>query len=231
MTAIRPFFRKYGVLLLVAVMAVIAGMALKDPVLKWSRWLTDREAVNTYIRSWGSAAPLIFIAMQALQVIFAPVPGELSGFVGGYVFGATKGFVYSSIGLAMGSAVNFWVGRLLGYRYVRKIIPPEKLARFDRFVTHQGMIVLLGMFLFPGFPKDYLCLFLGTAALPFRLFLLMAAFGRMPGTLMLSVQGEFLFAGKYGPLAGVALISLAVVLIAVKYRRVLYQWAEANHKR
>lgn len=231
MAAIGPFIRKYKFLILITGIATIAGIALKGPLLEWTDWLADREAVNAYIRSWGHAAPLVFIALQVAQVVLAPVPGELSGFVGGYVFGATWGFVYSSIGLATGSALNFWIGRVLGFRYVRKVIPPRNLVKFDRFVTRQGMIVLLGMFLFPGFPKDYLCLFLGTATLPFKLFMLLAGFGRMPGTLMLSVQGEFLSAGKYGPLAGVMLVSLAVVLIAVKYRSALYRWADTGFKR
>ena len=211
--------------------AVVAWVVFKDPLLEWYDRLTDREGIKAYIRSWGAAAPLVFIAIQIGQVIFAPVPGELSGFVGGYVFGATKGFIYSSIGLAAGSAVNFGIGHALGFRYIRKIIPQKNLEKFDRFITHQGVIVLLSMFLFPGFPKDYLCIFLGATALPFKMFILMAGFGRMPGTLMLSVQGEFLLEGRYGLLAGVFVISLLVVLMAVKYRNVLYRWAEANYKR
>jgi len=170
------------------------------------------------------------MGLQIAQVIFAPIPGELSGFVGGYVFGATWGFIYSSIGLAAGSAINFGIGRILGFRYIRKIIPTKNLEKFDRFVTHQGVIVLLCMFLFPGFPKDYLCIFLGAAALPFKMFILMAGFGRMPGTLMLSIQGEFLMEKRYGLLGGVVLISLMIVLIAVRYRHLLYQWAESNNK-
>jgi uncharacterized membrane protein YdjX (TVP38/TMEM64 family) len=170
------------------------------------------------------------MGLQIAQVIFAPIPGELSGFVGGYVFGATWGFIYSSIGLATGSAINFAIGRMLGFRYIRKIIPSKNLKKFDRFVIHQGVIMLLGMFLFPGFPKDYLCIFLGATALPFKVFILMAGFGRMPGTLMLSIQGEFLLEKKYGLLAAVILISLMIVLVAVKYRRVLYRWAESNNK-
>jgi uncharacterized membrane protein YdjX (TVP38/TMEM64 family) len=214
----------------VATGAVVAGVVFKDPLLVWYDRLTDREGIKAYIQSWGAAAPLVFMALQIAQVIFAPIPGELSGFVGGYVFGATYGFIYSSIGLATGSAINFAIGRILGFRYIRKIIPSKNLKKFDRFVIHQGVIVLLGMFLFPGFPKDYLCIFLGATALPFKMFILMAGFGRMPGTLMLSIQGEFFLEKKYGLLAGVVLISLMIVLVAIKYRRVLYRWAESNNK-
>jgi len=218
------------ILIFVAAGAVVAGVAFKDPILDWYDRLTDREGIKAYIQSWGMAAPLVFMGLQIAQVIFAPIPGELSGFVGGYVFGATWGFVYSSIGLAAGSAINFVIGHVLGFRYIRKIIPSKNLEKFDRFVIHQGVIVLLGMFLFPGFPKDYLCIFLGATALPFKMFILMAGFGRMPGTLMLSIQGEFLLEKKYGLLAGVVLISLMIVIVAIKYRRVLYLWAESNNK-
>jgi len=218
------------ILIFVAAGAVVAGVVFKDPLFACYDRLTDREGIKAYIQSWGVAAPLVFMGLQIAQVIFAPIPGELSGFVGGYVFGATRGFIYSSIGLAAGSAINFAIGHVLGFRYIRKIIPSKNLEKFDRFVIHQGVIVLLGMFLFPGFPKDYLCIFLGATALPFKMFILMAGFGRMPGTLMLSIQGEFLLEKKYGLLAGVVLISLMIVLVAIKYRRVLYRWAESNNK-
>ncbi len=229
--AIRSFIGKYKFLILLAIGAVGVWLAFRAPLMVWYDRLTDRDWVKAYIQSWGAAAPLVFTAMQIAQVVFAPIPGEVSGFAGGYVFGATQGFIYSSIGLAAGSAINFGIGRVLGFRYIRKIIPPRSLEKFDRFVSHQGVIALLGMFMFPGFPKDYLCIFLGATALPFKLFILLAGFGRMPGTLMLSVQGEFLMAKEYGLLAGVCAISLMVVLIAFKYRQAIYRWAEANNKR
>ncbi|MDA3897205.1 MAG: VTT domain-containing protein [Desulfobacteraceae bacterium] len=171
------------------------------------------------------------MGFQVLQVIFAPVPGEFSGFVGGYLFGAGLGFMYSSIGLAVGSVINFWIGRLLGYRFVRRMIPKAKLEKFDTFIVHQGVIVLLTLFIFPGFPKDYLCLFLGITTLPFKIFILLAGFGRMPGTLILSLQGKFLFAQSYGALAGIGLICLIIAGLAIRYRASIYGWAEQINKR
>ena len=84
---------------------------------------------------------------------------------------------------------------------IRKIIPADKLQKMDQIVTHQGALVIMLLFVFPGFPKDYLCLFLGVTVMPLKLFLLMATFGRMPGTLMLSLQGSMLFERMYGVFA------------------------------
>ena len=47
------------------------------------RFISDREQVKTFVYGFGTAAPLVFIGLQVLQVIFAPVPGEASGFIGG----------------------------------------------------------------------------------------------------------------------------------------------------
>jgi len=231
MTSLKPFIIKYKIQILMAICVVAACVAYRHSLVELYLILTDREKIKAFIDSWGPAAPLVFIGIQIMQVIFAPVPGEISGFAGGYLFGATQGFIFSSVGLAAGSAINFWIGRILGDRFIRKLIPKAKRERLDRFISHQGVIVLLFLFMFPGFPKDYLCLLLGITTLPFKIFILLAGFGRMPGTLMLSLQGEFSFAQKYGIFVGVVLFSLAVVLVAFIYRKTLYEWSgQINHK-
>jgi len=82
------------------------------------------------------------------------------------------------------------------------------------------------LFIFPGFPKDYLCLILGLSTLPLKVFLLLATVGRMPGTLMLSLQGEFLFEKNYVILAVVAGVCGIAAFLAIRYRQTLYQWVE-----
>ena len=159
--------------------------------------LTDRERVRDFIASFGSGAPLVFMGIQILQVMFAPVPGEATGFIGGYLFGVLKGFVYSIAALAVGSYINFSIGRFLGVRFVRKMIPAAKFEKFDSMFKRQGLVVLFLLFVFPGFPKDYLCLFLGLSTLPLKIFILLAAVGRMPGTFLLSLQGAYLFEENY----------------------------------
>jgi len=221
----------WGAVLLVLLAAVLLAAAheerLRTLAGSFFRLLTERGQTEAFVRGFGPwGGPLAFIAVQVLQVVLAPVPGEATGFIGGYLFGAGPGFVYSSIGLALGSWINFRIGRLLGRRVVRRMIPPARLARMDRAVTHQGVLVLALLFLFPGFPKDYLCLLLGVTALPQRVLVVIAAFGRMPGTLMLSLQGALLYERLYGLFAAILLVSLGLVLLGYRYREPLYRWLE-----
>lgn len=231
MASTTSFIIKYKFQLLLTICAVLAVVIFRQSLVELYFILTDREGIKDFIVSCGAAAPFVFMGFQVLQVIFAPVPGEFSGFVGGYLFGAGLGFIYSSIGLAAGSVINFWIGRILGYRFVRRMIPKAKLEKFETFISHQGVLVLLALFIFPGFPKDYLCLFLGITTLPFKIFILLAGFGRMPGTLILSLQGEFLFDQNYGVLAGIGLICLVIVGLAIRYRKPVYGWMASVNRR
>jgi len=186
----------------------------------------DRDKITDFISAFGVNAPLAFVGVQILQVLLAPIPGEASGFIGGYLFGVLPGLLYSSIGLAIGSWLNFAIGRFLGKRYIRKLIPSVQLEKMDRLVKRQGVIALFVLFLFPGFPKDYLCYFLGISAMSTKVFLILAAFGRIPGTLLLSLQGAFLFDKMYAWFALVMAACLFLALWAYRCRERLYAWLE-----
>jgi uncharacterized membrane protein YdjX (TVP38/TMEM64 family) len=216
--------------------AVILLLALLGVIFFWNDirhyaglaydLLTDREKINRFVTGFGVGAPTVFITIQVLQVIFAPIPGEATGFIGGYLFGASKGFLYSTIGLTAGSLINFCLGRLLGRRFIRRWIRQERLEKLDRGVKRQGVLILFVLFIFPGFPKDYLSLFLGITALPFKIFVVIATIGRMPGTLMLSMQGALLFEKMYGLFALVMGGCIGIVALAYRYRERVYAWAD-----
>jgi uncharacterized membrane protein YdjX (TVP38/TMEM64 family) len=209
---------------------MLAGYYFRIPLwemaVKTYNVLTDREAIKTFILSWGMAAPIVFTGIQILQVVLAPIPGEATGFIGGYLFGALNGFLYSSIGLAAGSLINFGIGRLLGNQFIRKLIPDSQVKQLDKIVHRQGAIVLFICFLFPGFPKDYLCLFLGISDIPFKLFFVMATFGRMPGTLALSVQGASLYQQQYVLAAVIMAICLISAWLSYRYKDDIYKWID-----
>ena len=227
----KIYYRRFWLMVAAAaVILLVLGFVYREELGVYLkaiyRFVTDKEQVAGMIRSFGIFAPLAFIAFQFLQVIFAPVPGEATGFIGGYVFGASKGFLFSTIGLTLGSLANFLIGRYLGNHFIRRLIPERTLRRFDTFLRHQGVIIVFALFVLPGFPKDYLCLFLGLGNLPIKLLMLISTLGRMPGTLMLSLQGALLFERNYLWLTVLVIVCLILVIPAYRYREALYRWVE-----
>ena len=215
-----------AVVCILVVLGYLYRIPLWEKVTYYYDIFTDREQIKAFVTSFGTGAPAVFIIIQILQVLLAPFPGEATGFIGGFLFGATKGFLYSSIGLTVGSLINFTIGRFLGKRFVRKLIPPAQLERMDNLVKHQGVIVLFALFVFPGFPKDYLCLFLGLSAIHLKIFIILTTIGRMPGTLMLSLQGSYIFEQRYGWFALIVSVCLLLIFLAYRYREGLYNWIE-----
>lgn len=220
-----------GILFLSCLLSYVFWNPMIDAGARLWQAASNREQFEAFIQSFGVGAPFVFMCFQVLQVILAPVPGEATGFIGGYLFGTFYGFVYSSAALAIGSWLNFIIGRFLGKRYVRKLIPVEQLAKFDRLVNRQGLLIIFVLFVFPGFPKDYLCLFLGVSAMPVKAFVVMAAIGRMPGTLMLSLQGDSVYTQDYLVFSIVLIATLVLAMIGVVFRENLYQWIDRMNGR
>jgi uncharacterized membrane protein YdjX (TVP38/TMEM64 family) len=213
-----------AIIIVLGTLAATPGVWAK--IRGWAGLILDREWIRATVQSYGWASPLVFIGIQIAQVIAAPVPGEATGFIGGYLFGPLQGFLYSSIGLTIGSLINFGIGRFLGERFVRRLIAEEKFKRIDRLISRQGVIAVFLMFIIPGFPKDYLSLALGLSTLPLKVFAILACIGRMPGTFVLSLQGASLYDQNYVLLAVVAAACLMLALLAYRFREPLYRWVE-----
>ena len=228
----QPLNRRTALIILFIVLAVgvIAAFHYRDWLWQYGvqlyAFFSDRTRIEKFILGFGMGAPEAFILVQILQVLFAPVPGEATGFIGGYLFGTLKGFLYSTIGLTVGSWLNFIIGRFLGNRFVRKIIPSKSLVKLDRVLRRQGILVVFLMFVFPGFPKDYLSLFLGVTTIPTKVFLILASVGRMPGTLALSLQGDLLFEKNYWVFAISGVLFLLIGILSFRYRQHIYEWVE-----
>ncbi len=166
-------------------------------ILSYYRFFFDYKRLRLFILSFGPFSAIMFILVQALQVVFAPVPGEITGFVGGLIFGNVLGTLYSTTGLVLGSLAAFYISRFLGLPFVEKIVKKDYIDRFNDFVQHKGVNVSFILFLIPGFPKDSLCYLLGLTHMRVIDFILINVFARLPGTFMLTMQGTAVHSEQY----------------------------------
>ncbi|MBM4284139.1 MAG: TVP38/TMEM64 family protein [Deltaproteobacteria bacterium] len=195
-----------------------------EEVCRWYDVVTNKEMIKVWIEQTGGWAPVIFISIQTLQVVLAPIPGEATGFIGGFLFGVPLGLLYSTIGLTIGSIIAFGLGHWLEKAFVVKMVSQETMDKFDFLMEHQGALVSFIFFLIPGFPKDLLCFILGLSPMSFRLFVVIVTVGRIPGTLMLTLQGAQVYEGNYWE--SVVLIGLCLLVAGVLYyyREQVYRW-------
>jgi len=177
------------------------------------RFFSDRHQIIDFIESYPYDE-LVFIFIQIVQVVAAPIPGELTGLIGGYLYGPLWGTIYSTIGLTIGSWIAFFLARLFGEPLLEKIVKKEVFEKFDDFMEHKGLLVSFLLFLIPGFPKDYLCYIMGVSRIPTLTFIMISTIGRFFGTLMLSITGNIARNEQYLLLAIVSAAGIAVFALA-----------------
>ncbi|WP_251330805.1 TVP38/TMEM64 family protein [Haloplanus pelagicus] len=181
--------------------------------------LTDAAAVRAYVRGFGIWAPVVLIGLQTLQVVLAPIPGQVLGVVAGYLFGPWWGTLFNMIGIGLGSALAFWLSRRFGRTYVERTIHAEVLDRFDAIVDRGGLSALFVLFLVPGLPDDALCFVGGLTPIPLRRLVLVAVVGRAPAFFLVNVFGGLVADGDL-PAAGALFVVVTVLSLAgYLYRR------------
>jgi uncharacterized membrane protein YdjX (TVP38/TMEM64 family) len=177
----------------------------------------DRHQLLNFIKSYHPYDEFIFIFLQIIQVVAAPIPGELTGILGGYLYGPFWGTIYSTIGLTLGSWIAFMLARFFGEPLLENVVKKEVFEKFDHFMEHKGLLVSFLLFLIPGFPKDYLCYIMGVSRIPTGTFIIISTAGRIFGTIMLSIMGAFASNGQYTFLIVILIIGVAIFVTAYYY--------------
>ncbi len=184
----------------------------------------DHHRLKEFILSFGIYSPLAFILLQVIQVVVAPIPGGAIEFLGGYLFGAGAGMLYSTIGLILGSWLAFSIARIFEKWAVEKFVSPKTMKKFDYLIGHEGLILSFLLFLIPGFPKDALCYILGLTPMHLGIFLTISTIGRIPGTLIATLQGAKAFEHQYKLFLILSGASAVAILVFYIYHEQIHQW-------
>lgn len=181
-----------------------------------------QEQLQSYIKSSGAIAPLIYVAISFLQVTFVPIPGAITIIAGSYVFGPWLAFVYSYVGMLLGAMFAFFLGRALGRPFVNWIVGDEK--KVDEWILKlkgRQNVVLFFMFILPFFPDDILCSIAGLLPITYLGFFVMQVVTRASsiGFTVLFMSGEFIPYEGWGlfVLGGIAIICIVAFILSIKY--------------
>lgn len=200
-------------------------------LLYWSgliHFFLDKDRVLLFLDSLGPWSFVGFVVLQAMQVVAAPIPGEVTGLLGGFLYGPGLGIMLSTMGLTLGSYAAFGLSRVFGRPLVERFVPRQSMERFDYLLHHKGAFLIFMLFLIPGFPKDYLCYILGLGHLSTLEFLVIGATGRLLGTILLTMGGTYLKMHQYGRFLFLLGAALIVMLAAMAYKdkleKLFRQW-------
>jgi len=205
--------RKAALAALVLVVVLVGGSVA---VRTYTPWLTDPQAVADRFVALGPWAPVAFVTLQAVQVVIAPLPGQLLAGVAGYLFGTLWGTVYSVLGVAIGSYAVFVLADRYGRPAVESWLDDRIVERFDELARDGGVPALFLVFLFPAFPDDAVCFLAGLTDIDRRVLLVLVVVGRTPSFLVAAMAGGQVADARWPAL--LALLAGAALATGLAYR-------------
>ncbi|MEO0074041.1 MAG: VTT domain-containing protein [candidate division WOR-3 bacterium] len=205
------------VILIVFGLVITTGVVLFLTLAGREVWhyLRNREALRELISSWGTWAWLGVILLQAIQIVFAPLPGSLLSFAGGYVLGVWPAIVWLMLGVLLGATIDFLLARLLGRRLLRYLIPADKLTRLDSMIIHRGAFYIFLLLLIPNPLGDWIYYLAGLTPLPLPVFLVFVLVARLPSNLIEAILGSS--AARFNWLGWTALAAAILALSLLYY--------------
>lgn len=221
--------KKENLLKIAILMTLVAALVFLFVHFGLYDFFIYKDKAIAFINSFGPLSVLIFISLQIFQVVAAPIPGEATGFIGGYLYGPLLGTLYSTVGLAIGSWLAFVLARTYGLPLVEKVINKELVAKYDYFLRHKGIAVSFILFLVPGFPKDSLCYVMGLSHMETRTFVIVSTVGRLLGTILLSLGGSFVRNDQTEELIVLGIIGGLLILVAYLRRESWLKYFHRNH--
>ena len=183
-------------------------------------WLTSftQESFKEYILSFGALGYLVLLLLQILQVFIALIPGELLESAAGYAFGPIIGTAICYIGVAIGSAIIFFLTRKFGIKMVELFVSTDKInkLKFLQSERKRNSIIFI-LFFIPGTPKDLITYFVGLTDIKFTTFLIISLIARVPSVISSTFAGHLLGTGElmsaiilYGATGIISLIGIII---------------------
>ena len=155
----------------------------------------------------------IYLGMQILQIVISIIPSNLVQFAAGYVYGVPIAYILSLAGVVVGTAIVFFVSRLLGRDALSMVLGNKFDSFLERVNSKKGIAFICAIYLIPGLPNDLMCYVGGVSKLKFMPFLLLSLVMRSPGMLMSIIAGYMLRGGNH--------IELIILLIIIAILTVL----------
>jgi len=181
--------------------------------------LASAEVLKTFI---ATDRPVIGLAvmmfLQIMPVIVSAVPSSVTSFVGGMIYGVWGGMLVSIAGAAIGTAVSFYLARLLGRRVLTLFVSEKNIAKMEGLVDGEtSALVLMALYALPT-PKDFFAYFIGLTNMRASKLFLISAVGRVPGMLAATYLGANILERNYLPLVLCLVFIAAVGVLLVIFR-------------
>jgi len=217
---------------------ILLGIVVGLPVFVYFNYpeLIDRfrslEEINKLLKQYKTASIFIYIGLQVFQIIVSVLPGQALQFAAGYAYHFWLGFLFSVIGVALGTVITFYLARLLGKDALHVIFGEERFSKFVHTLnSKRSFIVLFVIFLIPGIPKDLFTYAAGVSEIRIIPFLLLSLIGRTPAMIGSILMGSMFYNGSYIGLIIMGAAAVTLFVLGLINRNKMVKWTDRFYNR
>lgn len=227
--------RKKRIVTLVSLLKllILFGIVIGVPVYVYFTYpeLVDRfkslDEINSLLKQYKTASIFIYIGLQVFQIIVSVLPGQALQFAAGYAYHFWLGFLFSLIGVALGTVITFYLARLLGKDALHVIFGEERFSKFVHTLnSKRSFIVLFVIFLIPGIPKDLFTYAAGVSEIRIIPFLLLSLTGRTPAMIGSILMGSMFYNGSYIGLIIMGAAAVILFIAGITHREKMVKWTD-----
>jgi uncharacterized membrane protein YdjX (TVP38/TMEM64 family) len=175
---------RWGVIIFFALFLIGLGLVFFAFGQRWWHLFQNPEELRVVVKAFGVWAPLGTIGLQLVQIVFAPLPGNVMAFAAGYALGFWPTIVWLMVGVLGGATIAFLIARFFGRGLMRFFVPAETLSRFDSLIIQRGAFYIFLLLLVPNPVGDWVYYLAGLTGIPFPLFLILVLIARLPSNII-----------------------------------------------
>jgi uncharacterized membrane protein YdjX (TVP38/TMEM64 family) len=187
-------------------------------------FLSDEAAVQAWLLKLGPLGPLGVIALNAIQVVIAFVPGYVMQLVAGYLYGWPMGAIYGTIGMLVGGFIAVALARAFGRPLVIRMVGEKRLARWEHVAHLDSLAIWFILMLAPFGDVPYYIA--GLTSLAIWKIIAIAAFVRTPSVILAVLVGSGVLSWRSPWVIGAGAVMVIIALVALRYQSQIEQWVD-----
>ena len=177
---------KYKKMILLACTSLVAVFT----VIGFSQGIFQEQSkMEAFLASCGIFAPLLFVLLQAVQVVIPILPGAIGCVYGVVFWGAVKGFFLNYVGICIGSIWAFLFARYFGQNFVLQMTGSKFYEKYSKYLLKENQFekIFAVLIFLPVAPDDFLCYLAGISKIPLKRFTLIILLGKPFAILLYSM--------------------------------------------
>lgn len=185
------------------------------------------EDVVAFLENYKAESILVYIGMQAVQIIVSVIPGQAFQFAAGILWGFVWGLLFSLVGAFLGTTISFYLAKILGRDAMHLLFTEEKMNWFvEKLNSKKAYTIVFLIYLVPGLPKDLMSYAAGISSMNYKAFLLFSMMGRIPGMSGSLLIGALYYSGHHVAMIVIGVLAVVAFVLCVVFRKKISGYIE-----